>query len=217
MERSPACRILIASGQPLFLDGLEALLRQLPDTKVVARCTADDDTLQQLRAQRPDVAVLDVDLPRRDGLRVVRRLIEDGSETKLVLFTADADDDALLEAVRLGVRGVLLKSIASPVIAQCVRQVHAGGYWLEKDMTATALRKMVRREAAARQLSAAGLTPREMEIARLAGQGIQNLGIGTKLRISPSTVKIHLHQIYRKLGLSGRIALMVYARDHHLV
>ena len=134
-----------------------------------------------------------------------------------MLFTADADDDALLEAVRLGVRGVLLKSIASPVITECVRQVHAGGYWLEKQMTTMALRKMVRREAAARHLSAAGLTPRELEIARLAGQGLQNLGIGTTLRISPATVKIHLHQIYRKLGLSGRIALMVYARDNDLV
>jgi len=215
--RQPPCRVLIASEQPLFLDGLEALLGRLPDTKVVARCTAEDDTLKHLRAQKPDLAVLDVDLPRRDGLRVVRRIIEAGSETKLVLFTADADDDALLEAVRLGVRGVLLKSIAPPVIAQCVRQVHAGGYWLEKDMTTTALRKMVRREAAARQLSAAGLTPREMEIARLAGQGLQNLAIGAKLRISPSTVKIHLHQIYRKLGLSGRIALMVWARENYLV
>jgi DNA-binding NarL/FixJ family response regulator len=210
-------RVLIASEQPLFLDGLAALLRRQRDTIVVARCADEDETVRRVGELRPDVAILDVDLPRRDGLRVVRRITQGPSTTKLVLFTADADDDALLEAVRLGVRGVLLKSSASPVITECVRQVHAGGYWLEKQMTTMALRKMVRREAAARHLSAAGLTPRELEIARLAGQGIQNLGIGTTLRISPATVKIHLHQIYRKLGLSGRIALMVYARDNYLV
>lgn len=212
-----AARVLIASEQPLFLDGLEALLRQQRDTEVVARCAGDDETVRRVRELRPDVAVLDVDLPRRDGLRVVRRIVEEPADTRVVLFTADADDDTLLEAVRLGVRGVLLKSIASPVVAQCVREVHAGGYWLEKRMTTLALRKMVRREAAARRLSAAGLTPRELQIARLAGQGLQNLGIGAKLRISPATVKIHLHKIYRKLGLSGRIALMVYARDNDLV
>jgi DNA-binding NarL/FixJ family response regulator len=136
---------------------------------------------------------------------------------KVILFTARAEGDTLLDAVRLGVRGILLKSGASAVIFQCIRQVHGGAYWLEKHVTQMALGKMVRREATQRQLSRAGLTPRELEIARLAGQGLRNVGIGTKLGISPATVKIHLHQIYRKLGLSGRIALMVYARDNDLV
>ena len=88
---------------------------------------------------------------------------------------------------------------------------------LGRALTQLALGKMVRREATQRQLSRAGLTPRELEIARLAGQGLRNVGIGTMLGISPATVKIHLHQIYRKLALSGRIALMVYARDNDLV
>ena len=210
-------RILIASEQPLFLDGLAALLQRQRDTRIVARCSDDTEILHQVRELTPDLAVLDVDLPRRDGLKMVRRIVEAGTDTKLVLFTAEADEDTLLEAVRLGVRGVLLKSIAPDTVTQCIRQVRAGGYWLEKHLTTMALRKMVRREAAARHLAAAGLTPRELEIARLAGQGLQTLGIGTTLHISPATVKIHLHQIYRKLGLSGRIALMVYAREHHLV
>jgi DNA-binding NarL/FixJ family response regulator len=209
--------ILIAGEQPLFLDGLAALLHRQPDFRVVARCTDDAEIVRQIRELAPDLTVLDVDLPRRDGLKVVRGIVEAGSDTKLVLFTSEADEDTLLEAVRLGVRGVLLKTIAPDVVIQCIHQVRAGGFWLEKQMTTMALRKMVRREAAARHLAASGLTPRELEIARLAGQGLQTLGIGTTLHISPATVKIHLHQIYRKLGLSGRIALMVYARDHHLV
>jgi DNA-binding NarL/FixJ family response regulator len=206
--------VLIAGEQPLFLDGLAALIDGLSDTVVVARCAGDEETMKRVRELRPDLALIDVD---RDGLDIVRELAAAVPETKLVLFTADANDAGLLEAVRLGVRGVLLKTIGTADVARCVRQVSAGGYWLEKDMTTAALRKMVRREAAARHLAAVGLTPRELEIARLAGQGVQNAKIGTSLRISPSTVKIHLHQIYRKLGLSGRIALMVYARDHSLV
>jgi len=209
--------ILIAGKQPLFLDGLAALLQRQRDVRVVARCSDDAETVRQVRDVAPDLAVLDVDLPQRDGLKVVRAIVETGSETKLVLFTSEADEETLLDAVRLGVRGVLLKTIAPDVVAECIHQVRKGGYWLETQMTTMALRKMVRREAAARHLAAAGLTPRELEIARLAGQGLQTLGIGTALHISPATVKIHRHQIYRRLGLSGRIALMVYARDHHLV
>jgi DNA-binding NarL/FixJ family response regulator len=210
-------RILIGSEQPLFLDGLEALLMREADISVVARCAGDDAILGQGLEQQPDVALLDVDISRESSLATVRRLNNVTPNTKVVLFTARAEGDALIEAVRFGVRGVLLKSGASSVVFECVRQVHAGAYWLEKQMTAAALGKMVRREATQRQLSRAGLTPRELEIARLAGQGLRNVGIGTKLGISPATVKIHLHQIYRKLGLSGRLALMVYARDNDLV
>jgi len=219
-ERRPEAklvRILIGSEQPLFLDGLEALLRSESELSVVARCSDNDAIVRNGLEQQPDVALLDIDISRQNNLGTVRRLNEAAPAIKVILFTARAEGDSLIEAVRLGVRGVLLKSGASSVIFQCIRQVHAGAYWLEKQMTATALSKIVRREATQRQLSRAGLTPRELEIAKLAGQGLRNVGIGTKLNISPATVKIHLHQTYRKLGLSGRIALMVYARDNDLV
>jgi len=214
---SKPVRILIGSEQPLFLDGLEALLRKEADLTVVARCADHDTIVSQGVEAQPDVALLDIDITREANLVTVRRFGNATPNTKIVLFTARAEGDALIEAVRFGVRGVLLKSGSSSVIFQCVRQVYGGAYWLEKQMTAAALGKMVRREATQRQLSRAGLTPRELEIARLAGQGLRNVGIGEKLSISPATVKIHLHQIYRKLNLSGRIALMVYARDNDLV
>ena len=210
-------RILIGSEQPLFLDGLEALLKTDAEIAIVARCSDDEAMVRHGHEHQPDVALLDLDISRENRLGTVRRLNEAAPEMKVILFTARADGEALVDAVRLGVRGVLLKSGASSVVFQCIRQVHAGAYWLEKQMTAAALGRMVRREATQRQLSRAGLTPRELEIARLAGQGLRNAGIGTKLGISPATVKIHLHQIYRKLGLTGRIALMVYARDNDLV
>ena len=209
-------RILIASEQPLFLDGLEALLRPEPDIAVIARCPNEAAIVSSGLEHKPDVALLDIDISRENSLGTVRRLNEAAPAMKVILFTARAEGDTLIEAVRLGVRGVLLKSGVSSVVFQCIRQVHAGAYWLEKQMTAAALGKVVRREATQRQLSRAGLTPRELQIARLGGQGLRNAEIGTKLKISPATVKIHLHQIYRKLGLSGRIALMVYAHDNDL-
>jgi two-component system, NarL family, nitrate/nitrite response regulator NarL len=216
-EPTAPARLLIAGEQPLFLDGLQALLGREPDTAVVARCASDEDVVGQAQALQPDVALLDVDISRPTNLAIVRRFNEVASATKVVVLTPRTEEDALVAAVRLGVRGVLLKSVASATILQCIRQVHGGGYWLDKQMTAKALRKIVRREVTQRQLSVAGLTPRELEIAKLAGQGLRNLAIGTTLSISPATVKIHLHQIYRKLNLSGRLALMIYARDNDLI
>jgi two-component system, NarL family, nitrate/nitrite response regulator NarL len=216
-ERVAPARVLIASEQPLFLDGLQALLGREPDTAVVARCTTDEDIVGQAKALQLDVALLDIDISRPMNLEIVRRFNEVAGTAKVVLLTPRTEEEALITVVRLGVRGVLLKSVASSTILQCIRHVHGGGYWLDKQMTATALRKIVRREVTQRQLSVAGLTPRELEIAKLAGQGLRNLAIGTKLGISPATVKIHLHQIYRKLSLSGRLALMIYARDNDLI
>ena len=210
-------RLLIASEQPLFLDGLQALLGREGDPAVVARCTGYDDIVGQAQALQPDVTLLDLDISRATNLGIVRRVTEVAATTKVVLLTPRTEEEALITVVRLGVRGVLLKSVASSTILQCIRQVHGGGYWLDKQMTATALRKIVRREVTQRELSGAGLTPRELEIAKLAGQGLRNMVIGTKLGISPATVKIHLHQIYRKLNLTGRLALMIYARDNDLI
>lgn len=210
-------RVLIAGRQPLFLDGLEALLRRaLPDV-TVTRGADDDDAVRRARAHAPDVAILDVDPPAREALGLVSRLGAVAPAAHAVLFLAQGDEDTIFAAVRLGVRGVLLKSEAPATVVEAVHQVHAGGYWLQRQTTTAALRAMVRREAAQRELTRAGLSSRELEITQLAGQGVQNVAIGARLRISPATVKIHLHQIYRKLGLSGRIALMGYARKHHLV
>jgi DNA-binding NarL/FixJ family response regulator len=217
VEPRVTLRALIASDQPLFLDGLEALLSRDGETAVVGRCGDDDAILRNVRRTRPDLVFLDIDARAPDALRIVRRINDVVPATKVVVFTGRADDDALIEAVRLGVRGVLLKSVASSQVVECIRRVQAGGYWLEERMTTAALSRMVRREAAERKLSVAGLNARELEIAKLVGQGLQNHAIGMKLKISPASVKIHVHQIYRKLGLAGRAALMVYARENHLV
>jgi len=210
-------RLLIAGRQPLFLDGLEALLRRVLPDAALTRSADDNDAVRKARAHAPEVAILDLDPPTREGLGLVSRVDQVAPACRAVLFLAQADEDTIFAAVRLGVRGVLLKSEAPATIVECVRQVHAGGYWLQRQTTTAALRAMVRREAGQRQLTRAGLNARELEITQLAGQGVQNVAIGARLRISPATVKIHLHQIYRKLGLSGRIALMGYAREHHLV
>jgi DNA-binding NarL/FixJ family response regulator len=213
-EPPASARILIASAEPLFLDGLETLVGREADTRVVARCADDGSIRRDAEELLPDVALLDIDLSRLHGRRLVGDLRDAAPAMKLIVFTARADREALLEAGRLGVRGVLLKSVGPAQIIQCLRAVRAGGCWPEKGLTAATLRRTIQRETAPRSLSPQGLTPREAEIATLASRGLRNLEIGNTLNVSPATVKVRLYRVYQKLGLSGRLALIAYASDH---
>ena len=215
-QSATSIRIVISSPQPLLLDGLESALSGEPDVATIRRCDdieCLDDVIERLETH---VVLLDVDLTRAATWKLIRHLNETAPATKLLLLTTRVVADKLIDAVRLGVRGVLLQSIPSPVIVECIRHVQRGGYWLDKKMTAAGLRSMMRPEAARRDLQRAGLTPRELQIATLAGQGLSLVSIGASLEISPATVKVHLHQVYRKLGLSNRTALIIYARAHEL-
>ena len=212
----PHARIVIASAQPLFLDGLAAALEAEPDASVVGRCADDESVRDTIRELRPDVALLDIGLSRPEGWALLRQLAAESQLPKLVVLTPHIDDEALVEAVRLGIRGVVPKSIDSSIVVQCVRHVHGGGYWLDKQMTTSGLRTMVRREATERRLADVGLTRRELQVAALAGRGLSVSAIAPQLKISAGTVKVHLHQVYRKLGLTDRAALIVYTREHAL-
>ena len=210
-------RVLIADGHPLFLDGLEAFCKTQHDIAIVARCGDGEEAIREIRVHRPDIALLDGQLPTLDAMGVVQRLGQEQLQaTKIIIFIADDEHDMMIQAVGSGVRGFLHKSIPSRLIGECIRKIHAGGYWLEKHVTAGAVEKMVQRETGQRRLLEGGLTPREIEIAKLAAQDLRTEDISNKLHISPGTAKLHLHQIYRKLNLSGRIALMLYARENGL-
>jgi DNA-binding NarL/FixJ family response regulator len=169
-----------------------------------------------VRQLRPDILILDILMPRKDGLAVLRELRQVELPTRVILLTAAIDEDKLLEAMRLGVGGVVLKEMAVPLLIQCVRKVYAGDRWLEKHSIGRAMEKMLRREAGMREVAQL-LTSRELEIVRLAASGLRNKEIADKLAISEGTVKIHLHKTYEKLHVDSRVALLLYAQAKGLV
>jgi DNA-binding NarL/FixJ family response regulator len=160
--------------------------------------------------------ILDILMPGKDGLAVLRELRQLEIPTRVILLTAAIDEDNLLEAMRLGVGGVVLKEMAVPLLIQCVRKVYAGDQWLERHSIGRAMEKMLRREAGTREVAKL-LTSRELEIVRLAASGLRNKEIASKLAISEGTVKIHLHRSYEKLHVDSRIALLRYAQTKGLV
>jgi two-component system, NarL family, nitrate/nitrite response regulator NarL len=209
-------RLILADGHPIVLLGLESLLRLEPDLQVVARCANGDETLLAVRRHRPDLLILDIRIPHRDGLEVLRRLRREQLPTKVVLLAERLEDEEILEALRLGVRGMLLKELALRMVVPCIRKVLGGEAWLEKRAVSRALDVLLRREAGQREIHGL-LTPREMELVRLVAHGLRNGEMSTRLDISEETVKTHLHHVYRKLNVNNRVALTLYAQARQLV
>jgi DNA-binding NarL/FixJ family response regulator len=155
-------------------------------------------------------------MPGMDGMEVLRALHHERFATRVVLLAAAFEDDQVVEALRLGVRGMVLKELAPPLLIECVRRVHAGGQWIEQQASGRALQSLIRRDAAAKEVGRE-LTPREIELVRLAASGMRNREMSRRLEISEGTVKMHLHNIYRKLKLENRVGLANYARRKGLL
>jgi DNA-binding NarL/FixJ family response regulator len=208
-------RLVIADDHPLILAGLEALLRLEPDMEIVTRCQDGDEALHAVHRHRPDVLILNLHMPHKDGLAVLQELHAKQLPTRVVLLAAELSDTEALRALRLGVQGIVLKEMDPRLLVQCVRKVHAGGQWLERQATSRTLDTLFKREAGTRTLAGV-LTPREMAIFELVAQGLEIDAIAAQLSISKWTVKTHLHHIYAKLHLDGRLALLRYAQDKGL-
>jgi DNA-binding NarL/FixJ family response regulator len=209
-------RLALADDHPIVLQGLEQLFQLEPDVEVVARCRDGVEALRQVRELTPDVLVLDLKMPGRDGIEVLSALQEAGTETKVVLLTGALTDDRLLESLRLGVGGIVLKDMAPELLIQAVRKVAGGGRWLETGLGGRALSRLLARESAREEVRQA-LTPRELEIVRMVSAGLRNRAVADKLCISEGTVKVHLHNIYEKLSVTGRLELALYARNRGIV
>jgi DNA-binding NarL/FixJ family response regulator len=209
-------RLILADDHPIVLDGLEQLFRLSQDLSVVARCRDGEETLRALRLYRPDVLILDIRMPRCDGIEVLRILKKEDLPTRVVVLTADLQEAQLLEALQLGVGGIVLKEMAPRLLVEAVREVHAGGRWVDKGSANRALEKLLRRNEEAGEAEPL-LTPRELEIVRRVVRGLRNRAIAEELQISEGTVKIHLHNIYDKLEVNGRGELAFRARSKGIV
>ena len=165
-----------------------------------------------MRKLTPDILILEIRMAGMDGLECLRQLKQEKLPTRVVFLTAMVDEDQALEAIRLGAGGVVLKEMAPHLLLLCVRKVHAGEQWIEKQSITRAIEKLLKREAGARRLASL-VTTRETEIVRLVAQDLPNKEIADRLGISAGTIKIHLHNIYQKLNVSSRRELVRVAQE----
>jgi two-component system, NarL family, nitrate/nitrite response regulator NarL len=213
-DRAAIVELVLAETYPILLEGMEHVFKSEPGFRVLASCTNGDETLRAVRRHHPDVLVLDLEIPG-DAMTILRELAADKGTTRVVLLAARLDEHEMLEATRLGVKGILLKSMARHLMIHCVRKVHRGATWLEKAAMARAVEQLLRHEEGYRDV-VARLSPRELEIVRMGASGRSNKEIAEQLSIAEGTVKMHFHHIYEKLGFKSRLELTLYARDKGL-
>ena len=204
-------RVLIADDHPLMLSGLEAVLRGTA-YEVAARAGDGDEALDAATSAMADILILDIKMPGRSGLDVLRALRDTGDPRPVVLLTADIDDQGLVEAIRLGVNGIIMKEGAETQLLACLDRVRAGGRWIEGPVLQRALDLAVGSGSKPKG-PLARLTNRERAIARLVGEGLRNREIGDELGLTEGTVKVCLHRIYEKLDISNRTELAVLDRE----
>jgi DNA-binding NarL/FixJ family response regulator len=205
-------RVLLVDDHQIVLHGLQQLFERQRDFVVVCCCRDGVSAIEAVAAHQPDVLVLDLRMPGQSGLDVLRTLAGKRIPCRIVLLTAAIRDEEVVDAVKLGAMGLVLKESAPEVLLDCVRSVHRGEQWMDRETVTRAFRSVLERQAAAERAGET-LTPREIEMVRMVAQGLRNRVIADRLSISEGTVKVHLHNIYEKLGVEGRLELVLTAQQ----
>ncbi len=206
-------RVCLVEDQTLVREGLRSLLDLIDDIEVVAEARDGEEAVRIIPEVRPDVVLLDIRMPRKNGLEVLAELKDKGLPPTLVLTTFD-EDGLVLDAIRAGARGFLLKDVALEQLASAIRALAAGKTLVQPAVTERMLRGLHRQEADSPDLQLAeSLTERETEILRLMAGGHTNREIGEGLHIAEGTVKNHISNILAKLGVRDRTRAVLKGLD----
>jgi DNA-binding NarL/FixJ family response regulator len=220
----PKIRVLAADDQRVMREGLAMLLEFLPDVEVVGTAADGEQALALADELRPDVILMDLRMPRVDGVEATRRLRASHPEIKVVVLTTYADDRSVLDALRAGALGYLTKDAGADEIRQALLQVTSGQAAVDPAVQMHLVEAIASGTAApAADLPAAsevelpdGLTPREAEVLKLIAAGLSNAEIAERLFVSEATVKSHVNHLFPKIGARDRAQAVGYAYRHGL-
>jgi DNA-binding NarL/FixJ family response regulator len=213
-------RILIADDHALMRDGLRGMLDAQPDMEVVGEAADGGAAVDEAVRLRPDVVIMDVRMPRLDGIEATRRLVAQGNGAPRVLVLTTFDlDEYVAEALRAGAAGFMLKDAPPRQLAEAVRTVADGEALLAPAVTRRLIERYVMRapDAAAQRARFDDLTEREREVLQLITRGLSNAEIGERLYLSEATVKAHVTRVLNKLGVRDRVQAVVLAYETGLV
>ena len=201
-------RLVLADDHTVVLQGMKAYLSLESGMEICALCTDGVEAVEAVTQHRPDVVVMDISMPRKSGLDAHEELRGRGLHVPTVLLTATLDDATLLRCLKAGVEGVVLKESAAEVLVDAIRSAAEGRRWIPPMILSRAMELMARPDPDGEEL-----TSREMEVVVLVAGGAPNKKVATELSIAESTVKLHLHSAFSKLGVRNRTQLSLLARD----
>ncbi|MBV9574162.1 MAG: response regulator transcription factor [Acidobacteriales bacterium] len=220
-KKSQTIRIVIADDHPIFRDGLRRLLESEANVKVIGEACDGAEAVKLARQLKPDILLLDLAMPRHPGLEALREMnsAAGGNPVRVILLTAAAEKNQIVEALQLGARGVVLKDSATQLLLKAIQTVVAGEYWVGRESVSNLvqyLKNLVQSSGDEARQKKFGLTPRELEIVSTVVAGYSNKEIAEYFKISEDTVKHHLSNIFDKLGVSTRLELALFAVNQSL-
>jgi NarL family two-component system response regulator LiaR len=207
-------RVLIADDHAVVRQGLRTFLELQDDMKVVADVADGEAAVRAAREHAPDVVVMDLVMPRLDGVEATRQIVAERPATRVMALTSFLDDDKVLPAVRAGAAGYLLKDASPQELAQAIRTVHDGQALLHPAVASRVLEEVAQsapRPTATATPADTPLTPREREVLALLARGLANKAIAHELGIAEKTAKIHVSRILHKLGVADRTQAALHA------
>ena len=201
-------RVLLADDHPMIRTALEVLLRD-SEYEIVGTAVTGEATLGEVDRLQPDVLLLDLQMPGGSGMDVLRRTRAKKTPLKVILLTAAIDDGSLLEAKSLKVQGIVLKNSDPAYLLDCLDSVRHGRTWIDPELTERA--KQLARSR--RQGGRAPLAPRERQLIGFVRKGLRNREIAEQLGVTEGTIKVYLHAVFEKLGVSSRTELAIRADE----
>lgn len=215
-------RVIVADDQELVRTGLQVLIDRADDLTVVAEADNGRTALAACRDHRPDVVLMDIRMPRRDGLSATETLLAQPNPPRILVLTTFDADELVLKALRAGAAGFLLKDTPPARLVEAVRAVAAGQPMLSPSVTAQLIAAVAGPAADPEDTSAAyarsrldTLTERELEVAQAIGRGLSNQEIAGELYMSVATVKAHVGRLFTKLGVDNRVQIAILVHDAH--
>jgi two-component system nitrate/nitrite response regulator NarL len=207
-------RVVVVDDHTLFRRGITALLASVPDFEIVGEAADGFEGIRTVAAQKPDVVLLDLHMPGISGIEAAKAILKEAPGTHVVMLTVSEEPEDLMAALRAGALGYLLKNIDSDFLVDSIRRAADGDSVMSPEMTGKLLREVRGGFSAP---SGPALSPREREIVGCLARGASNKEIARELAVAESTVKIHVQHILRKLNLSSRVQVAVWAIERGLV
>ncbi len=208
-------RIVIVDDHPVVRQGLRAFLQTQDNIDVVAEAGDGEQAVEVVQELVPDVVLMDLVMPKMDGIDAIRQIRRLSPSTKVIVLTSFADDDKVFAAVKAGAAGYLLKDVDHQALSEAIRTVHEGGALLHPAVAAKLMQEFT--EERPSQASPDRLTEREMEVLRLIARGMANKEIALDLGIAEKTVRTHVSNVLQKLHLADRTQAALYAVRERLV